>query len=172
MWGLASRTDFDLKAHQSASKQDMTYLDPSDNSKYLPYVIEPSVGVDRLFLAILANGYEEEELDDGQVREVFRIEPILAPIKIAVLPLVKKLNDDAMKIFTELSNYYDVEFDDAGSIGKRYRRYDAIGTPWCVTFDYDSLDDKSVTLRHRDTMEQERISIESLKNYFDSQLER
>lgn len=171
LWGLASRTDFDLKAHQEASKQDLTYLDPSDNSKYLPYVIEPSVGVDRLFLAVLANGYEEEQLDNGETREVLKISPKLAPIKIAVLPLVKKLNDDAIKVFDKLSKNFDVEFDDAGSIGKRYRRYDAIGTPWCITFDYDSLEDASVTLRNRDTMRQERIKIIELKDYFTSKLE-
>lgn len=166
LWGLASRTDFDLNAHQNGSKQDLTYLDPETNERYLPYVVEPAVGVDRLFLAILANGYEHEQLEDGEEREVLHLAPVLAPIKVAVLPLVKKFNEEATAIFEKLSEEFDVEFDSAGKIGKRYRRYDAIGVPWCVTFDYDSLEDNCVTVRDRDTMEQTRVKISELNEYF------
>ncbi len=166
LWGLASRTDFDMNAHQEGSKQDLTYLDPETNERYLPYVVEPAVGVDRLFLAILANGYEREEVGEGDVREVLRLAPKLAPIKVAVLPLVKKLNPQAEEVFAQLCEEFDVEFDAAGKIGKRYRRYDAIGVPWCVTFDYDSLEDGCVTVRDRDTMEQSRIAISELNDYF------
>ncbi len=166
LWGLASRTDFDMNAHATGSKQDLSYLDPETNEKYLPYVIEPAVGVDRLFLAILANGYKREQLEDGDVRDVLYLAPKLAPIKIAVLPLVKKLADDAEAVFNQLCTNFEVEFDVAGKIGKRYRRYDAIGVPWCVTFDYDSLDDKMVTVRSRDTMEQTRVEINKLNEYF------
>ncbi|WOO87606.1 glycine--tRNA ligase [Mollicutes bacterium LVI A0039] len=166
LWGLASRTDFDLNAHQEASKQDLTYLDPETNERYLPYVIEPAVGVDRLFLAILANGYERETVGENDVREVLRLAPNLAPIKVAVLPLVKKLNADAEQVFANLCSEFEVEFDSSGKIGKRYRRYDAIGVPWCVTFDYDSLEDGCVTVRDRDTMEQTRVAISELNTYF------
>ncbi len=166
LWGLASRTDFDMNAHQEGSKQDLTYLDPETNERYLPYVVEPAVGVDRLFLAILANGYEREEVGENDVREVLRLAPKLAPIKVAVLPLVKKLNDDAEAVFAQLCDEFEVEFDSAGKIGKRYRRYDAIGVPWCVTFDYDSLEDGCVTVRDRDTMEQSRVAISDLNTYF------
>ena len=166
LWGLASRTDFDLKRHQEASKQDLTYMDPQTNERYLPYVIEPSVGVDRLLLAILTSALQVEELEDGDSREVLRLSPKLAPVKVAILPLVKKLSDNALEIFNELSEEFSVEFDETGTIGKRYRRQDVIGTPWCVTYDYDSLEDGSVTVRHRDSMEQERIKITDLKKYF------
>ncbi len=166
LWGLASRTDFDMNAHQEGSKQDLTYLDPETNERYLPYVVEPAVGVDRLFLAILANGYEREEVGEGDVREVLRLAPKLAPIKVAVLPLVKKLNADSEAVFAQLCEEFEVEFDSAGKIGKRYRRYDAIGVPWCVTFDYDSLEDGCVTVRDRDTMEQTRVAISELNDYF------
>lgn len=166
LWGLASRTDFDLNAHQEGSKQDLTYLDPETNERYLPYVVEPAVGVDRLFLAILANGYEREQVGENDVRDVLRLAPKLAPIKVAVLPLVKKLNGDAEAVFAQLCEEFEVEFDSAGKIGKRYRRYDAIGVPWCVTFDYDSLEDGCVTVRDRDTMEQTRVAISGLNEYF------
>ncbi len=166
LWGLASRTDFDMNAHQEGSKQDLTYLDPETNERYLPYVVEPAVGVDRLFLAILANGYEREQVGENDVREVLRLAPKLAPIKISVLPLVKKLNTEAEAVFAQLCEEFDVEFDSAGKIGKRYRRYDAIGVPWCVTFDYDSLEDGCVTVRDRDTMEQSRVAISELNDYF------
>ncbi len=155
-----------MNAQQEGSKQDLTYLDPETNERYLPYVVEPAVGVDRLFLAILANGYEREQVGENDVREVLRLAPKLAPIKVAVLPLVKKLNADAEAVFAQLCEEFDVEFDSAGKIGKRYRRYDAIGVPWCVTFDYDSLEDGCVTVRDRDTMEQSRVAISDLNTYF------
>ena len=164
LWGLASRTDFDLNAHQVGSKQDLTYHDPITNEKYLPYVLEPSVGVDRFMLAILCDAYEEEEID-GEIREVMRLAPKLAPIKVAVLPLVKKLSEGALEILEMLSEDFNCEYDDAGTIGKRYRRQDVIGTPWCVTYDYDTLEDKAVTVRHRDSMNQERIAIKDLNEY-------
>ncbi|MFV0247280.1 MAG: glycine--tRNA ligase [Mycoplasmatales bacterium] len=170
LWGLASRTDYDLKKHQEYSKQDLTYLDPQTNERYLPYVIEPAVGVDRLVLALLSNGYLKEQLEDGDTREVLRLSPLVAPIKIAVLPLVKKLDDDAIKVYDLLSSKYNIEFDSSGKIGKRYRRYDAIGTPYCITFDYDSLEDNAVTIRDRDTMEQTRVSIDKLLEYFNDKL--
>ncbi len=166
LWGLASRTDFDLNAHQQGSKQDLTYLDPQTNEKYLPYVLEPSVGVDRLFLSILANGYEVETLEDGETREVLHLTPKIAPIQIAVLPLVKKLSEKSDELMEKLADNFRVDTDVTGKIGKRYRRQDVIGTPWCITYDYDSLEDGAVTVRDRDTMQQERIKIEDLENYF------
>ncbi len=170
LWGLASRTDFDLKAHEAGSKQDLTYMDPQTNEKYLPYVLEPSVGADRLFLAVLANSYDVETLEDGDTREVLRLTPEIAPVQVAVLPLVKKLAPEAQELMAKLSNRFAVDYDDAGKIGKRYRRQDVIGTPWCVTFDYDSLEDQAVTVRDRDTMEQERVKIADLENYFFSKM--
>ncbi len=166
LWGLASRTDFDLRAHEAGSKQDLTYMDPQTNEKYLPYVLEPSVGADRLFLAVLANSYDVETLEDGDTREVLRLTPNIAPIQVAVLPLVKKLAPQAQELMAKLADNFAVDYDEAGKIGKRYRRQDVIGTPWCVTFDYDSLEDEAVTVRDRDTMEQERIKITDLENYF------
>lgn len=166
LWGLASRTDFDLNAHQEGSKQDLTYMDPQTNEKYLPYVLEPSVGVDRLFLSILANGYEVEALEDEETREVLHLTPAIAPVQIAILPLVKKLSEKTDELMASLANNFRVDTDVAGKIGKRYRRQDVIGTPWCVTYDYDSLEDGAVTVRDRDTMKQERIKIEDLENYF------
>lgn len=170
LWGLASRTDFDLKAHQEKSKQDMEYLDPQTNEKYVPYVIEPSVGVDRLFLTILLDAYQEEELGDGDTREVLKISKYLAPYQVAVLPLVKKFNDASQEIFNKLSSIFKTDYDETGKIGKRYRRQDVIGTPYCITFDYDSLEDDSVTVRERDTMEQKRIKISELETYLAGQL--
>ncbi len=170
LWGLASRTDFDLKAHQEGSKQDLTYLDPQTNEKYLPYVLEPSVGVDRLFLSILANGYEVEELEDGETREVLHLTPAIAPVQIAVLPLVKKLSEKSDELMANLADNFRVDTDIAGKIGKRYRRQDVIGTPWCITYDYDSLEDGAVTVRDRDTMQQERIKITDLESYFRSKM--
>ncbi len=166
LWGIANRTDFDLKSHQDESKKNLTYMDPVTNEKYLPYVIEPSLGADRVTLAFICEAYDEEELENGDVRNVLRFHPALAPIKIAVLPLVKKLNGEAEKVFEEMSKLYNCEYDDAGSVGKRYRRQDEIGTPFCITYDFDSLDDHSVTIRHRDSMEQERVEISKLKQYF------
>ncbi len=171
LWGLASRTDFDLNAHANGAKTDMSYLDPQTNEKYVPYVVEPSVGVDRLFLAILSAAYEEEKLDDGETREVLHINPKIAPVKACVMPLVKKLDTQAMEVYNLISSKFTCEYDDAGKIGKRYRRQDVIGTPFCITFDYDSLEDKSVTVRHRDSMEQERILIEDLPTFINSHLE-
>lgn len=167
LWGIASRTDFDLKAHQTASKVDMAYLDPTTNEKYVPYVIEPAVGVDRLFLAFLSEAYEVEQLEDDE-REVLRLDPRLAPVKVAILPLVKKLAPNCDEIYAELSKKFICEYDESGKIGKRYRRQDVIGTPLCVTFDYDSLEDNCVTVRHRDTMAQDRVAISELAAYVEN----
>ncbi len=166
LWGIADRTDYDLKQHIEYSKQDLSYFDDETNEKYIPYVIEPSLGADRVTLAILCAAYDEETLPDGDVRNVLRFHPYIAPIKIAVLPLSKKLSDEAMKIYETLTKKYMCDFDDRGNIGKRYRRQDEIGTPYCVTYDFDSDNDKKVTVRDRDSMEQVRIDIESLTNYF------
>ena len=144
----------------------MTYFDDTKNEKYIPYVIEPSLGADRMVLAFLCGAYDEEDLEDGTSRTVLHFHPALAPIKIGVLPLSKKLNEGAEKVYTELSKYYTCEFDDRGNIGKRYRRQDEIGTPFCVTYDFESEEDGAVTVRDRDTMKQERIKIEDLKDYF------
>ncbi|NLY19365.1 MAG: glycine--tRNA ligase [Clostridiaceae bacterium] len=166
LWGIANRTDFDLKQHMQHSKQDMSYFDPVTNEKYIPYCIEPSLGADRVALTFLCEAYDEEEVGEGDVRTVLRFHPALAPVKIAVLPLSKKLGEEAFKIYAGLSKLYNCEYDETGSIGKRYRRQDEIGTPYCVTFDFDSLEDKKVTVRDRDSMEQIRIPIEDLKDYF------
>ena len=164
--GIADRTDYDLKCHQNHSKQNLEYLDPETNQKYIPYVVEPSVGVERLLLAVLTSAYEEEALEDGETREVLHLHPALAPVKIAVLPLVNKLNDKATELFHQLSNKYICEFDTSGKIGKRYRRQDAIGTPYCITVDFDTLENNTVTVRMRDSMEQIRLSIDELDAYF------
>ncbi|MCT4598615.1 MAG: glycine--tRNA ligase [Vallitalea sp.] len=166
LWGIADRTDFDLNRHQEHSGQDMTYFDDAKKEKYIPYCIEPSLGADRVTLAFLCEAYDEEELENGDVRKVLRFHPVLAPVQVAVLPLSKKLSEEAEKVYTMLGKYYNVEYDDRGSIGKRYRRQDEIGTPYCLTFDFDSLEDNAVTIRNRDTMEQERVSIDELLTYF------
>lgn len=166
LWGVADRTDYDLKQHMEHAKVDMTYFDPVTNEKYIPYVVEPSLGADRVTLAFLCEAYDEEEISEGDVRTVLRFHPFLAPIKVAVLPLSKKLSDDAFKVYEHLSKTYLCQFDETGSIGKRYRRQDEIGTPYCVTFDFDTLEDNCVTIRDRDTMEQERIQIDELDEYF------
>ena len=168
LWGIADRTDYDLTQHQNVSGQDMTYFDPEKNEKYIPYVIEPSLGADRVVLAFLCSAYDEEVLDaeKNDVRTVMHFHPALSPVKIGVLPLSKKLNEGAEKVFAELSKKYNCEFDDRGNIGKRYRRQDEIGTPYCITYDFDSETDGAVTVRDRDTMEQERIKIEDLDAYF------
>ena len=166
LWGIADRTDYDLSQHEKTSGQDMKYFDDETNEKYLPYVIEPSLGADRVVLAFLCEAYDEEELEGGDVRTVLRFHPALAPVKIGVLPLSKKLNDGAEKIYDKLSNYYNCEFDDRGAIGKRYRRQDEIGTPYCITYDFDSENDNAVTIRDRDSMQQERVPIEKLEEYF------
>ncbi len=166
LWGLSSRTDFDLLAHQEISKIDMSYLDPNTNEKYVPYVIEPSVGVDRLFLTILLDAYKEETLEDESIREVLKISPKLAPYEIAVLPLVKKLEDKSDEVLSLLNENFRTTTDLSGKIGKRYRRQDVIGTPYCVTIDYDTLENGTVTIRDRDTMEQELVNIEELNDFF------
>nr|WP_132847356.1 glycine--tRNA ligase [Serpentinicella alkaliphila] len=170
LWGIADRTDFDLKQHSEHSGVDFTYQDPITNEKYVPYCIEPSLGADRVTLAFLVDAYNEEVIDENDTRVVLKLHPFLAPFKAAVLPLTKKLKDDALKIFDSLSESFNVDYDDAGSIGKRYRRHDEIGTPFCITFDYDSLEDNAVTVRHRDTMEQERINISELEVYLNNKL--
>lgn len=166
LWGIASRTDYDLSQHQKVSGEDMTYFDDEKHERYLPYVIEPSLGADRMVLAFLCAAYDEEELEGGDMRTVLRFHPALAPVKIGVFPLSKKLNEGAEKIFTELSKKYNCEFDDRGNIGKRYRRQDEIGTPFCITYDFESETDFAVTVRNRDTMEQERVLIANLNEYF------
>ena len=166
LWGIADRTDYDLTQHQNTSGEDMSYFDDSKNEKYVPYVIEPSLGADRVVLAFLCAAYDEEEIGEGDVRTVLHFHPALAPVKIGVLPLSKKLNEGAEKIFMELSRKYNCEFDDRGNIGKRYRRQDEIGTPFCVTYDFDSENDQCVTVRFRDSMEQERVAIAELDAYF------
>lgn len=171
LWGIADRTDFDLTQHQNTSKQDMSYFDDEKKAKYVPYVIEPSLGADRMVLAFLCSAYDEEELEGGDVRTVLHFHPALAPIKIGVLPLSKKLNEGAEKVYAQLSKKYNCEFDDRGNIGKRYRRQDEIGTPFCVTYDFESEEDGAVTVRDRDTMEQERIKIEDLDAYFAKKFE-
>ena len=166
LWGIADRTDYDLTQHQNVSKADLTYFDDAKGEKYVPYVIEPSLGADRVTLAFLCGAYDEEEIGEGDVRTVLHFHPALAPVKIGVLPLSKKLSEGAEKIFTELSKEYNCEYDDRGNIGKRYRRQDEIGTPFCVTYDFESEEDHAVTVRDRDTMEQERVKIADLKDYF------
>ena len=165
LWGVADRTDYDLSQHAEHSGEPMEYFDPETNEKYVPYVIEPSLGADRVTLAFLCNAYDEEEDEKGDKRVVLRLHPALAPFKAAVLPLSKKLSDKAMEIKNELSKHFMVDFDEAGSIGKRYRREDEIGTPLCITYDFDSETDGCVTVRDRDTMEQVRIPITELKDY-------
>ncbi len=166
LWGIADRTDYDLNCHQEVSGQDLTYFDDAEKKKYIPYVIEPSLGADRVTLAFLCAAYDEEEIKDGETRNVMHFHPAIAPVKVGILPLSKKLNEGAEKIYHGLSKIYNCEFDDRGNIGKRYRRQDEIGTPYCVTYDFDSVEDGAVTVRDRDTMEQERIKIEDLKDYF------
>ncbi len=166
LWGIADRTDYDLSQHQKTSGQDLQYFDDTKNEKYLPYVIEPSLGADRIVLAFLCAAYDEEELEGGDIRTVLHFHPALAPVKIGVLPLSKKLNEGAEKIYESLSRHYNCEFDDRGAIGKRYRRQDEIGTPYCVTYDFDSENDNAVTVRDRDSMKQERIEIAKLDEYF------
>jgi glycyl-tRNA synthetase len=165
LWGIADRTDYDLKKHMEHSGDDLSYFDPVTNEKYVPYCIEPSLGVDRMALAFLSDAYDEDEVE-GETRVVLRFHPAVAPIKIAVLPLSKKLGDNAFEVYEMLLGDYVCEYDETGSIGKRYRRQDEIGTPYCVTYDFDSLEDRSVTIRERDSMNQVRIKIDELKEYF------
>ena len=170
LWGIADRTDYDLTAHQTHSKEDMSYLDPETNEKYIPYCIEPSVGADRVTLAFLCNAYEEQELGEGDTRVVLHLHPALAPYKAAILPLSKKLNDKADEVFQTLAKAFPVDYDEAGSIGKRYRRQDEIGTPYCITVDFDTLEDNQVTVRDRDTMEQIRIPIDQVEKYISEKI--
>ena len=171
LWGIADRTDFDLTAHQNHSGKNMEYFDEAAGKKYVPYVIEPSLGVERCLLALLCDAYDEEELDGGDKRVVLRLHPVLAPYKAAVLPLSKKLSDKAYEVFDALAKKFNIDFDDAGSIGKRYRRQDEIGTPYCITYDFDSLEDGCVTVRDRDSMAQERIKIEELEDYISKRIQ-
>ena len=166
LWGIADRTDYDLTCHQNVSGEDLSYFDDELKEKYIPYVIEPSLGADRVVLAFLCAAYDEEELEGGDIRTVLHFHPALAPVKIGVLPLSKKLNEGAEKIYTQLCKKYNCEFDDRGNIGKRYRRQDEIGTPFCVTYDFESETDGAVTVRDRDTMEQVRVKIDELDAYF------
>ena len=172
LWGIADRTDYDLKQHIDYSKEDLRYTDPETNEKYIPYVIEPSVGLDRLVLAVLCDGYEKEELEGGDVREVLHIKPFLAPYKVGVLPLVKKYHTDkAKEIYAELSKYFMCAYDDSGSIGKRYRREDVIGTPYCITIDDETLNNGTVTIRERDSMKQEVIKVDEIKDYLERNIQ-
>ena len=171
LWGVADRTDFDLTQHQNHSGESMEYIDTVTNERYVPYVIEPSLGADRVALALLCDAYDEETIAEGDTRVVLHLSPVLAPVKAAVLPLSKKLGDKAGEVYSELIKKYPCEYDDAGSIGKRYRRQDEIGTPVCITVDFDTLEDGCVTVRDRDTMEQKRIKIEELDAFMAEMLE-
>ena len=168
LWGIASRTDYDLTQHQNTSGEPMEYFDDETHEKYIPYVVEPSLGADRVTLAFLCEAYDEEVLDaeKNDVRTVLHFHPAIAPVKVGVFPLSKKLAEGAEKVFQQLSKNYNCEYDDRGAIGKRYRRQDEIGTPYCITYDFDSEEDGAVTVRDRDTMEQERVKIEDLDRYF------
>ncbi len=171
LWGVADRTDYDLTQHSNHSGEAMEYFDPETNEKYVPYVIEPSLGADRVLLAFLCNAYDEELDENGNTRVVLRLHPALAPFKAAVLPLSKKLSEQATEVYTNLSKYFNVDFDDAGSIGKRYRRQDEIGTPFSICYDFDSVEDNCVTVRNRDTMESVRMPISEVKDYIEKALE-
>ncbi len=173
LWGVADRTDYDLTQHINTSGKALDYFDPTTNERYIPYVIEPSLGVERLFLAVMTEAYDEEVVDaeKNDSRVVLHFHPALAPYKAAVLPLSKKLSGEAEKVYHELQKNFMVEFDDAGSIGKRYRRQDEIGTPLCITFDFESLEDNCVTVRDRDTMQQERVAIADLAAYIEKKIE-
>lgn len=171
LWGIADRTDYDLGRHQEVSGEPMEYFDDEKKEKYIPYVVEPSLGADRVTLAFLCGAYDEEELEGGDVRTVLRFHPFLAPVKVAVLPLSKKLAEGAEKVYAELSKDWNCEYDDRGAIGKRYRRQDEIGTPFCITYDFDSETDGMVTVRDRDSMEQERVAISELRDYFRNKFE-
>lgn len=171
LWGIADRTDYDLNKHAEHSGTDMTYMDPTTNEKYVPYVIEPSLGADRVTLAFLIDAYDEEELEGGDVRTVLNLHPALAPYKAAVLPLSKKLSEKADEVYSLLAKNFNIEYDETGSIGKRYRRQDEIGTPFCITVDFETENDGCVTIRHRDSMTQERVKIEELNDFIAKSLE-
>ncbi len=167
LWGIADRTDYDLKAHMTHSKTSMEYLDPATNEKYVPYCVEPAVGVERLMLAFLCDSYNEEKIGEDDSRIVMKLHPALAPFKACILPLSKQLSAQSAEIYGKLAEDFMIEYDEAGSIGKRYRRQDAIGTPFCITVDFETQVDQCVTIRHRDTMLQERIPVASLKAYLE-----
>lgn len=168
--GVADRTDYDLKRHMDFSGQDLTYFDPETNEKYIPYCIEPSMGLDRLFLMVAVDAYDEEEMANGDKRVVMHLKPALAPYKVAVLPLSKKLNEGALEIANSLNKHFSICYDETGSIGKRYRRQDEIGTPYCICVDFQTAEDHMVTVRDRDSMEQERIAIADLKVYLENKI--
>ncbi len=170
LWGVADRTDYDLTQHQKTSGKSLEYFDPETNEKYIPYVIEPSLGVERLFLAVVCDAYDEEQLEDGTSRTVMHLHPALAPVKAAILPLSKKLSEKAGELHDELAKYFNVDFDDAGAIGKRYRRQDEIGTPFCITYDFDTETDGCVTVRERDSMQQVRIPLSEVKAYIEERI--
>ena len=179
LWGVADRTDYDLTQHIKTSGKSLEYFDPETNEKYVPYVIEPSLGVERLFLSVVTEAYDEEEIvstdkngnEKRETRTVMRLHPALAPYKCAVLPLVKKLTPKAEEVYDMLSKKFMVDFDEAGTIGKRYRRQDEIGTPFCITYDFDTLEkDNCVTVRNRDTMQQERVAISDLIEYIEERV--
>ena len=165
LWGIADRTDYDLTQHGNHSGKDLTFFDQETNEHYVPYVVEPSLGADRVALAFLVDAYDEEEISEGDVRTVLHLHPALAPVKCAVLPLSKKLSEKALELYDELAKEFNIEFDETGSIGKRYRRQDEIGTPFCITYDFDTENDSCVTVRDRDTMEQVRIPLSEVKAY-------
>ena len=170
LWGIADRTDYDLTQHINTSNKDLSYFDPETNERYIPYVVEPSLGVERCFLSFLCDAYDEEELEGGDVRTVLRLHPALAPFKAAVLPLSKKLSEKATELYHDLQKSFMVDYDEAGSIGKRYRREDEIGTPFCITYDFESIEDGCVTIRERDSMTQERVKIDDVKAYIEAKL--
>ena len=171
LWGIADRTDFDLKQHSEHSGEKLEYIDPVTNERYIPYCVEPSLGADRVALAFLVEAYDEEAVGDSDTRVVMRFHPALAPVKAAVLPLSKKLSDKAYELYEKMCKKFNCEFDDAGSIGKRYRRQDEIGTPWCITYDFDTEETGNVTVRNRDTMEQITLPMDEVIPYIESQLE-
>ena len=171
LWGIADRTDYDLKQHAEHSKEDFTYLDQETGEKFIPYCVEPSLGCDRVALAFLCNSYEEEEIAEGDTRIVLKLHPFLAPYKVAVLPLSKKLSGKAEEIYEKVSKKFMCDYDEAGSIGKRYRREDEIGTPFCITIDFETENDNSVTIRDRDTMEQVRVKIDELEKWLEEKIQ-
>ncbi len=173
LWGIADRTDYDLKQHQTESGENMEYTDPVTNEKYIPYVIEPSLGVERCVLALLTDAYDEQVLDESKndIRTVLRLHPFLAPFKAAILPLQKGLSEKADEVYKKLAKKFSVTYDVTGSIGKRYRRQDEIGTPFCITVDFDTLNDDTVTVRDRDSMEQIRLKIDELESYIEKSLD-
>ena len=170
LWGIADRTDYDLKQHMEHSSKSLEYFDPEDNSKYVPYVIEPSLGADRVVLAFICEAYDEEEIGEGDTRVVLRFHPAIAPFKAAILPLSKKLSGKASEVYSMLSEHFMIDYDEAGSIGKRYRRQDEAGTPFCITYDFESEESGKVTVRDRDTMAQDLVPINELVEYINNKI--